>query len=124
MSRRRVVLVVPEQQFIFHSRCRIWSGWTKIDGRGCGPCPSPARNSTRRSSTRWTPIPSAILVVAVIAPAKALGLTTPAEGIEREAQLAVLRDLGCDTAQGYFISHPLPAHGIDRAQPDRETVRA
>ena len=52
---------------------------------------------------------SAILVAGVIAPAKALGLRTTAEGVERESQLSVLRELGCDTAQGYLISRPLPA---------------
>lgn len=56
---------------------------------------------------------SAILVAGVIAPAKALGLTTTAEGIERQTQLEVLKDLGCDTAQGYLISRPLPPDQLD-----------
>ncbi|MCX6497350.1 MAG: EAL domain-containing protein [Arthrobacter sp.] len=56
---------------------------------------------------------SAILVAGVIAPAKAIGLRTTAEGVERETQLAILRDLGCDTAQGYLISRPLPAEELD-----------
>ncbi len=52
---------------------------------------------------------SAILVSGVMASARALGLRTTAEGVERETQLAVLRELGCDTAQGYLIARPLPA---------------
>ncbi|MCB5281101.1 Phytochrome-like protein cph2 [Arthrobacter sp. ES1] len=56
---------------------------------------------------------SAILVSGVIAPAKALGLTTTAEGVERQTQLTILQELGCDTAQGYLISRPLPADHLD-----------
>ncbi|WP_354157530.1 EAL domain-containing protein [Arthrobacter sp. UYCu512] len=56
---------------------------------------------------------SAILVSGVIAPAKALGLTTTAEGVERQTQLTILQELGCDTAQGYLISRPLPADQLD-----------
>lgn len=52
---------------------------------------------------------SAILVASIIAPAKALGLATTAEGVERQTQLAILKDLGCGTAQGYLISCPLPS---------------
>jgi EAL domain-containing protein (putative c-di-GMP-specific phosphodiesterase class I) len=37
-----------------------------------------------------------------------LGLTVVAEGIESEAVLRHLTALGCDTAQGYFISRPQP----------------
>lgn len=40
---------------------------------------------------------------------KALGLRATAEGVERPTQLAVLRGLDCDTAQGYLISRPKPA---------------
>lgn len=58
---------------------------------------------------------SAILVSGVIAPAKALGLKTTAEGVERQTQLEVLKELGCDTVQGYLISRPLPADQLDTA---------
>ena len=59
---------------------------------------------------------SAILVAGVIGAATALGLTTTAEGVERDTQLEVLRGLGCHTAQGYLISRPLPPHELDHAQ--------
>ncbi|MGO9557640.1 MAG: putative bifunctional diguanylate cyclase/phosphodiesterase [Acidimicrobiales bacterium] len=39
----------------------------------------------------------------------ALGLRVVAEGVEDLATLEVLGQIGCDIAQGYFISKPLPA---------------
>ncbi len=39
----------------------------------------------------------------------ALGLRIVAEGVEDQATLSELRDLGCDVAQGYYISRPMPA---------------
>lgn len=42
-----------------------------------------------------------------------LGLEVVAEGVEDEATLAVLRELGCDRAQGYGIGRPAPADSID-----------
>ena len=35
-------------------------------------------------------------------------LEVVAEGIETEAQLALLRELACDRGQGYWFSRPLP----------------
>ena len=40
--------------------------------------------------------------------AGSLGLTTVAEGVEDEACLRALHQLGCDVAQGYHISRPMP----------------
>lgn len=31
-----------------------------------------------------------------------------AEGVENAALLAMLKEMGCDQAQGYHLSHPLP----------------
>jgi len=31
-----------------------------------------------------------------------------AEGIENQRQLALLRDIGCDLAQGYLLGRPTP----------------
>jgi EAL domain-containing protein (putative c-di-GMP-specific phosphodiesterase class I) len=38
-----------------------------------------------------------------------LGLTVVAEGVESEAVIQKLRELGCDIAQGFEISRPIPA---------------
>jgi EAL domain-containing protein (putative c-di-GMP-specific phosphodiesterase class I) len=38
-----------------------------------------------------------------------LGLRVVAEGVETEPVLTRLRGMGCDVAQGYLISEPLPA---------------
>ncbi|MEX1201272.1 MAG: EAL domain-containing protein [Methylophaga sp.] len=52
------------------------------------------------------------LVIAVIAMSHGLGIKVVAEGIETDAQRLMLQDLGCDYAQGYFFSKPLPAEDI------------
>jgi diguanylate cyclase (GGDEF)-like protein len=41
-----------------------------------------------------------------------LGMTVVAEGVESAEGLKMLRDLGCDLAQGYWISKPLPPDGL------------
>ena len=48
-------------------------------------------------------------MTAMIAMAQALRLQVIAEGVECEEQLAVLRTMGCDAAQGYLFSAPQPA---------------
>jgi EAL domain-containing protein (putative c-di-GMP-specific phosphodiesterase class I) len=50
---------------------------------------------------------SALIVKCIIDLAHGLGLTVTAEGVETEEQLRLLRDLGCDVAQGYFVARPL-----------------
>ncbi len=47
---------------------------------------------------------------AIIAMAHGLGMRVIAEGVENEAQLAVLRAEGCDEAQGFYFHRPQPAH--------------
>jgi sensor c-di-GMP phosphodiesterase-like protein len=48
------------------------------------------------------------LVDALILMAHRLELRVIAEGVERREQLEVLRGRGCDIAQGFFFSPPLP----------------
>ncbi len=49
------------------------------------------------------------LVAAVIEMAVAFGLDTVAEGIESEADIATIRELGATAAQGYWYGRPVPA---------------
>jgi diguanylate cyclase (GGDEF)-like protein len=46
---------------------------------------------------------------AIVSMASALGMVVVAEGVERPAQMALLRELGCHQAQGYLLGYPLPA---------------
>lgn len=54
------------------------------------------------------------IVASTIQLARSLGLTSVAEGIEDAATAAVLRDLGCNLAQGYHFGRPMD--GPDAAQ--------
>ncbi|MFI5935202.1 putative bifunctional diguanylate cyclase/phosphodiesterase [Actinoplanes sp. NPDC051494] len=54
------------------------------------------------------------LVATIIRLGRSLGMTTVAEGIEDTRQLATLRDLRCDLAQGFLLSRPLPAGDATR----------
>jgi diguanylate cyclase (GGDEF)-like protein/PAS domain S-box-containing protein len=47
------------------------------------------------------------IVRAIVALARSRGLRTVAEGIEETVQADVLRELGCDTGQGYLYARPL-----------------
>lgn len=47
------------------------------------------------------------IVSAVVAMCDALGVCTVAEGVETSQQLEILGDIGCNFAQGFYISKPL-----------------
>jgi EAL domain-containing protein (putative c-di-GMP-specific phosphodiesterase class I) len=53
------------------------------------------------------------IIKAVIGLGRSLGMSTTAEGIETEEQLAAIREQGCDEAQGFLFSAPLSAGGAD-----------
>ncbi len=52
---------------------------------------------------------SSSIVASIIALAHALDLSVVAEGVETAEQVAQLRGYGCDRAQGYFFSPPIPS---------------
>ncbi len=52
---------------------------------------------------------------AIVAMAASLGVDVVAEGVETEAQHAVLLALGCASAQGYLYGRPLPAPALSAA---------
>jgi len=56
----------------------------------------------------------AAIVRATIDLAHHMGLTVTAEGVEDRNVLETLRRLGCDHAQGMFVSRPLPAAELER----------
>jgi EAL domain-containing protein (putative c-di-GMP-specific phosphodiesterase class I) len=45
----------------------------------------------------------------ILSMGKSLRLRVLAEGVESEAQYAILREMGCELVQGYHFSKPLPA---------------
>lgn len=56
---------------------------------------------------------SAMMLEAAVAIANRLQMTSVAEGIETQAEWDFLAALGCDAAQGYFISKPIPESAFD-----------
>ncbi|HET9443674.1 MAG TPA: EAL domain-containing protein [Acidimicrobiales bacterium] len=70
---------------------------------------------------------SSAIVAAVMALARALGLTSLAEGVENERQLEELRALGCERAQGFHFAVPMSAADFTAylaAAADRATAMA
>jgi len=57
----------------------------------------------------------AAIVTGVVSLANALGLSTTAEGVETPEQLAELRTLGCERAQGHLFAEPRPAGAVTAA---------
>ena len=52
------------------------------------------------------------IVGAILSMAKHLGFSVTAEGVETLEQAQALRDMDCDTLQGYYFSRPVPAEDI------------
>lgn len=54
------------------------------------------------------------IIQAIITLGQSLGLTTLAEGVERDCQLQALKQVGCDLIQGYYFSGPVESKGMLR----------
>jgi EAL domain-containing protein (putative c-di-GMP-specific phosphodiesterase class I) len=50
---------------------------------------------------------SLAIIRAVVALANSLNIATTAEGVENEAELAMIQQLGCSKIQGYFFGRPM-----------------
>jgi EAL domain-containing protein (putative c-di-GMP-specific phosphodiesterase class I) len=61
-----------------------------------------------------TDLHDSALVAAIIAMAAAFGLEVTAEGVETHDQLANLRSLQCQRAQGFYLARPMPAADMSR----------
>ncbi len=61
-----------------------------------------------------------VIVRSTIELAHNLGLTVVAEGVETEQTCQRLRELGCDIAQGFLISKPIPVEQFERFLAERE----
>jgi len=59
------------------------------------------------------------IAAAMIAMARSLNLRVVAEGVETPEHLSALQSLGCDCAQGYLFSKPVPAVQIARLTQDQ-----
>lgn len=60
------------------------------------------------------------IVKAIIEVAHTLNLKVIAEGVETKEQLTVLKYMGCDEIQGYYISKPLPVDEAERHMAGRK----
>jgi len=57
---------------------------------------------------------STAITTGIVRMAQALAIEVIAEGVETERQLAALRRLGCELAQGFYFHRPLPADGMSQ----------
>ena len=64
-----------------------------------------------------------LIVRSTIDLAHALGLRVVAEGVESRATLALLRVMGCDIAQGFYISPALPLAELERFLANAEHLK-
>ena len=68
-----------------------------------------------RQSTKARAITSSLICLA-----RDSGMVSVAEGIEDNATLELLKDLGCERAQGYFLSRPIPPKDLIKLLKSRQ----
>jgi diguanylate cyclase (GGDEF)-like protein len=61
------------------------------------------------------------LTTAIIAMAHSLGIAVVGEGVETQGQLDMLRERGCDHAQGFWLGHPMGSAEIVQRFSDART---
>ena len=57
--------------------------------------------------------PTRTIAETIIDMGRKLGFHTIAEGVEDEVQFDILRDIGCDNIQGYFMGKPMVSEKIE-----------
>src|ERR1700739_140086 len=62
------------------------------------------------------------IVEAILSMAKALGMRVVAEGVEREEQMVMLAEMGCDYLQGFLLSRPVEPKEIPRLLEQRHPL--
>jgi diguanylate cyclase len=80
--------------------------------RHLGSLPLDALKIDRSFVASLASTPGHAIVQCVIELAHRIGLRVVAEGVESEAQLAILRGLGCDEVQGHVLGKPLAAADV------------
>ena len=58
-----------------------------------------------------------VMVKTLVSLAQNLGLQTVAEGVEDQASLEFLAEIGCSKAQGFYLSRPLPVASLINGTP-------
>jgi len=67
---------------------------------------------------------SLAIIRAVVAMADSLEMSTTAEGVETEAELELIRKLGCKKIQGYYYGRPMSAEDAGALFKRRDERRA
>lgn len=65
-----------------------------------------------------------VIVKSTIELAHSLGLEVVAEGVEDAGSYEILRRLGCETAQGFFMAKPMPSEQLDEWYANLPTLRS
>jgi diguanylate cyclase (GGDEF)-like protein len=65
-----------------------------------------------------------VIIQAIVALGRALGVSVLVEGVETEEQRVLLRLAGCDEMQGFLFARPAPAAAIDRLLKQPKSGRA